>query len=222
MFYYACLTGGTSSDMAALMFAGVWFGGPRWDDADRNLENVPNEVLIAGFSDCKRWIQGNAPNIKEIESWVDEREPTVLAVSKLELEAISALESGNMVRATTALKDSERILEQSIDELPNDLMLMSLKGYQHKNRATNYRRLDMEDKVEGELIKAEEVFDQIMKNEPNEPVALAGKGEVLILRKDYDRAEGFVRRSLEVDPNLPSARRDLQIIEGLRGSLQPN
>lgn len=74
MFYEACIAGGTSPLRAKILFAGVWLGGPRWDDPDRNLDQVSDDALKAEFEACEVWIGANDPTIEEIETWMDERE----------------------------------------------------------------------------------------------------------------------------------------------------
>ncbi len=221
MFFEACLAGGTSLSKARIMFVAVWIGGPRWNDPDNDLQIVPSEVLRAGFDGCKKWIEDTDPTLEEIESWMDKREPTILAISNLESTGLSALRAGDLAAADAALQQSEELLTEALDESPNDLMLLNLKGYHHKNWAINYRELDMGDKADEELDKAEKTFQEIITSEPQDPNALNGLGSVLILRNDLGRAEEYVRKALEIEPNYPAAKHDLELIEGLRKSQPP-
>jgi len=79
MFYEACLAGGTSPSTARIMFAAVWLAGPRWNDPERNLDGVPDEVILAEFEACKKWIEKKDPTVDEIEEWMDKREEKLLA-----------------------------------------------------------------------------------------------------------------------------------------------
>jgi hypothetical protein len=79
MFYEACLAGGTSANMAGIMFAAVWLGGPRWNDPVHNLDQVDQETMLAEFKACKTWIEKENPSIAQIEAWMDKREPALLA-----------------------------------------------------------------------------------------------------------------------------------------------
>jgi len=74
MFYEACIAGGTSPLRAKILFAGVWLGGPRWDDSDRNLDQISDDALKTEFEACEVWIGANDPTIEEIEKWMDKRE----------------------------------------------------------------------------------------------------------------------------------------------------
>jgi uncharacterized protein DUF1353 len=221
MFYEACVAGKTSALKTKLMFAAVWWGGPRWDDPDSDLQIVPDDMLGVGYLGCKKWIEDNNPTLQSIESWMDNREPTILAVAELQSKFISALRTGDLAAADSALQQSDERLAEALNKLPNDLMLLNLKGYQHKNRAMNYGELKMGDKEDEELNKAERIFQVIIALEPQDPSALNGLGSVSILRNDLDRAEDYVRRALDIEPNYPAAKHDLELIERLRQSQPP-
>lgn len=221
MFYEACVAGETSLIKAKLMFAAVWLAGPRWDDPERDLEVVPDDVLAAGFVGCKNWIEDTDPTLGAIEGWMDEREPAVLAISKLESTAVSALRAGNPSSADSVMQESEAALKNALSESPEDLMLLNLKGYHHKNRAMIYTDLNMDEKAIEEFDKAEDTYKGIITREPKEPGALKGLGSVMILRNDLDRAEVYVRRALEVAPEYPGAKLDLERIETMRKSGPP-
>ena len=79
MFYEACLAGGTSESKAEIMFAAVWLAGPRWDDPMRNLDHIPEDILVQEFETCKKWIEKKNPSVDEIEAWMNKRELVLLA-----------------------------------------------------------------------------------------------------------------------------------------------
>ncbi|WP_108652668.1 DUF1353 domain-containing protein [Dongshaea marina] len=82
MFYEALIAGGTSVSQAKLMFAAVWLGGPRWNDAGNSLDGVSDEALRAEFKVCKEWIQAKDPDRQKIEQWMERREPQLRALSQ--------------------------------------------------------------------------------------------------------------------------------------------
>ncbi len=221
MFYEACVTGNTNASKAKLMFAAVWLAGPRWDDPDRDMQIVPNEVLRAGFDDCKAWIEEDNPTREQIESWMDNREPTVLAVSKLQSETLKAFSTRDLAKVDRTLEQSEELIAEGLEKAPRDLMLLNLKGYHHKNLAIKYRDAEMGDKKDEQLKAAEETFQEILSNEADNPSALNGLGSVFILRNDLDRAEEYVRKALETAPDYPAAKHDLELIDTLRRSQPP-
>lgn len=77
MFYEASIAGGASEEIALVMFAAVWLGGPRWNDPEHSLDEVPAERLEAEFAACKDWIGRESPTVQEVEAWMDRREPAL-------------------------------------------------------------------------------------------------------------------------------------------------
>ena len=216
MFYEGILAGGTSPSLALTMYFGVWIGGPRWDDPDRDLQNVSNEMLRVAFNSGKKWIEDSNPTPEEVEAWMDKREPALIKISQLESIGLSALRDRDLSAADTALQQTEEYLKSALGKLPNDSMLLNLKGYLYKNRALKYRELDMGDKVKDELDKAEKVLQKVITIEPQDPSALNGLGSIFIIRGDLDRAEEYIDKALNVDPSYPAAKRDLRRIKHLR------
>lgn len=82
MFHEALVAGGTPPLEAKIMFAAVWLSGPRWDDPIHDLSQVPEEVLMAEFEACKRWIEENNPDAAKIEAWMEEREGSLMFGAK--------------------------------------------------------------------------------------------------------------------------------------------
>lgn len=79
MFYEALIASDTPPAKAKAMFAAVYLGGPRWDDPDRSLEDVPEEVLLQEMEWCLEWIEQKDPGIARIEEWMREREALLQA-----------------------------------------------------------------------------------------------------------------------------------------------
>lgn len=77
MFYEASIAGGASEKVALVMFAAVWLGGPRWDDPEHSLDEVPDELLEAELAACREWIGRENPTVEEVEDWMDRREPAL-------------------------------------------------------------------------------------------------------------------------------------------------
>ena len=74
MFFDALIVAGTAPQKAKIMFAAVYLGGPRWDDPERVLENVPTDDLLRELEWCAEWIAANDPSMAEIEAWMSRRE----------------------------------------------------------------------------------------------------------------------------------------------------
>jgi len=218
MFFEACVAGGTPETTANLMFAGVWLGGPRWDDPETDLGDVPDEVLRAGYDGCKEWIEENNPTPEEIESWMEAREPTVVAVSRLQTEGVAALDSGDLATAERTLEESAALLDESLSKAPDDVMLLNLKGYHHKDLAVKFREKGMEDRAQKQLEASERTFRKVVSNKHDNPSALNGLGRVMVLRDDLDQAETFMHRAVKAEPNFRPAKDELKRIENRRRS----
>lgn len=221
MFYEACLAGGTPSLLAKIMFSGVWLGGPRWDEPDRNLEDAPGELLTLGFTAVKHWIEENNPTIEEIEADFERREPLLLELHDRDMAISAALSEGDLSRAKELLGDQEKLLKRELYDSPDDLMLINFQGYWHKNSAMLYRDSGMKDDAADALRDSEEAFSTVLRAEPVEPSALNGLGRVSILRGDLDRAEEYVLKALTVAPRYQAAVNDLKSIERLREAQAP-
>jgi Protein of unknown function (DUF1353) len=79
MFYEASVAGGASENVALVMFAAVWLGGPRWDDPEHSLDEIPDARLEAEFEACKDWIGRENPTLQEVEAWMERREQALRA-----------------------------------------------------------------------------------------------------------------------------------------------
>ncbi|MEM1358205.1 MAG: DUF1353 domain-containing protein [Bacteroidota bacterium] len=82
MFHEALVADGTPALEAKVLFAAIWISGPRWDDTAHDLSQIPEEVLLAEFTHCKRWIEESNPGVAMIEEWLNQREATLLYEAK--------------------------------------------------------------------------------------------------------------------------------------------
>lgn len=221
MFYEACIAGGTSPLKAKLMFAGVWLGGPRWNDPNNPLEQASPDLLTKGYTGAKNWIVKTDPTIEEIEADIEKRANVLFILHELEIAILSALRDEDLTRANALLGEEEIVLEREFEKSPDDIMLLNFKGYWHKNRAIVYRSSASADKVEDELRDSAQAFNTVIECEPEEPGALNGLGSVSILRGDLDRAEQYIRKALSIAPTYEAAQHDLKLIEELRESQSP-
>lgn len=79
MFYDALLVGGTPPQRAKIMYAAVYLGGPRWDDPDRMLDDMPKDMMRHELEAGVHWIMAEDPDHAEIAAWFDKREPAMMA-----------------------------------------------------------------------------------------------------------------------------------------------
>ncbi len=213
MFFEACIAGKTDPLKAKLMFAGVWWGGPKWDDPASDLSAVPDDMLSVSYHGCEQWIKTHNPSLDQIESWMTERTPVIIQVAEDQSRFFQALEQGRDADATLALQRATDRVDSAIRQFPNDLMLKNLKGYNHKNHAISYRQHDQIDKSDAELQLAQQSFSDVLKVTPHDPSALNGMGSVSIMRQDFDQAERYIQQAIQIKPDYPAAIHDLELIK---------
>jgi tetratricopeptide (TPR) repeat protein len=209
MFYHACLAGGTPHVRAYIMFAAVYWFGPRWDDPEGEARQVPADLARFGFSGTKQWIEKEQPSVAEIEKDVAKRERAILKINSLQMAAIEALNRDDSRAAGAKLRQADSSIAAGLKRSPDDLMFLNLQGYQHKNWA-----MVEPHKKEEELNKAESLFKKVIAIEARDPSALNGLGSVAIGRADLDLAERFILDALAVEPDYPAALHDLALVRG--------
>jgi len=106
-------------------------------------------------------------------------------------------------------------------------MILNLAGYHKKNAymikhwaAIQARRAPQDALLE----EAEKFFYSALSIQPDDPSALNGLGSVLMLRRDLDAAEFFIRRALARSQvqhiPYPAAKHDLQMVLRLKNELR--
>ena len=216
MFFEACIVGGTDPSIAKLMYAAVFFGGPRWGDPKHELTELPAEMLVRGFSGTKEWIQEKNPSVEEIEAYFDKREPVLKRLYRLETDVNSAISRGDINEARRLIGNQEAVIKKQIEKSPNDSMLQIFNGHLYKNRAEIYRIERIEEKANEDLIRSEAIFEKVIETQPRDPSALAGLSYVSMKRGDLERAEVLAREAITVAPEYETAKKDLKRIEDLR------
>lgn len=234
MFRDACIAGGTDVRSANLLFAAVWICGPRWGDDSRSLCGVASDYQRMLFNDCKDFIEKptetgagkdiekNQRSTAEIETWMEKRQPTILAIDDLETQAMNSMEAGDLSGAVESLAAAEKTLNEATAKLPNDLMVQNLWGYHHKNLAYVYQRAEIPQQKHAELEKAEAAFQKVISVRPRDASALNGMGSVLILRGEFDAAKTFVDKALDIDPTYPAAKHDRALLDKIEQDRAPN
>ena len=214
MFYNACLAGGTDPWLAKIMFAAVWIGGPRWDDPKREeLQKLSGEALTLGFTGVREWINQNDPTIEAIEADLERREPVLIKFVNYESNISDALQAGDTRNVEALLGEEEQFLKKELAKLPRDTMLINFKGRLHKNRSKLYRKLNLENKVNIELINSEKAFKDVIKKDPKDPSALKGLGNISFLRNDLESSKEYLNKAIEIAPKYEEAIRDLNFIK---------
>lgn len=77
MFYEASIVAGTDPVKAKVMYAAVYFAGPRWGELGGATRGpggaVSEEEQRARLNELQNWIEANQPSLKQIESRVDSK-----------------------------------------------------------------------------------------------------------------------------------------------------
>lgn len=216
MFYHACRACGSGPLLAKTMFLFVWIFGPTWDDSERDLSGVSDEILNISYDSGIQYIRENEPTVEGIVSWVDSRKPILLKIDEFDKQARSATEDNNPEEVDRVSTETDLLLSRELEKTPNDLMLLNLRGFQAKSLASAYQKLGATEKESSELTRAENTFNSILKTRPNDPSANSGLSDVFIQRNELEKAEEQNRKVLKINPNHPIATRNLRQIERLR------
>lgn len=216
MFYQASLAGGTPPLLAKVMFAAVWLGGPKWDEAREDVEPAPREALTRGFSGAKHWIEENDPSLADIEADLAKRAPLARELFDIEQDIERALEREDTNRAETLLQRQRMLLDRELQRAPEDVMLQIFDGQLYNNRAVLNRRLGRSAGAADDLRRSEATFQAVIREEPDNPSALSGLARSAAIAGELDRAERLVDDALRRSPSSPAALEERQRIERLR------
>ena len=216
MFFEASVAGGTNLELAKLMYAAVLLGGPRCDDEKRDLQHLPDEVLIRGFSGTKTWIEQDNPSVEEIEAFINTREPLLVELHELEVGVTEALNRGDNARANELLRDQQVIIERELSKSPDDAMLKLFDGHMRMNRGMLYQRQEADERAEAELTMSQSIFESVNDQQGEDAAALVGLSTVSVLRGDLIRGEEFARKALTVAPELEAAQEEVRRIRELK------
>jgi Protein of unknown function (DUF1353) len=216
MFFEACLAGGVQPLLAKIMFAGVWLGGPRWDDPDNELGTVSSDALTLAYIGAKQWIEQNDPPMEQIVLDLNVREPLMVRLSRLDASVNAALRRNDAETAARLLRDEESTLDRAREQASDDLMLAGFAGFMHKNRAELYRLSGNQSRAEAELDASANAFRAVLATEPEVPTILNGMANIAVQRGDLDQGELYLRDALKISPHYEAAKKDLQRIETLR------
>jgi len=136
---------------------------------------------------------------------------------------LSALDARNLKDAKREQRDLDLKVQQGLKEKPDNAELINLAAY-HKKNAFQIKHWDAlqsrqypKDKA---LNESESLFYKSLAIEPDNPGAINGLGSVLALRGDFDAAEFFVRRAIDLAKkqgiDYRYAKEDLAMIQRLK------
>jgi len=136
-----------------------------------------------------------------------------------------------LTRGPEQAQEAQARLDTATDEAlrrwANDPQILNLAGYHKKNSYMIKYWKAIQARItpqDGLLEEAEKLFFQSLAIQPDNCSALNGLGSILMLRRELDAAEFFVRRALaksnEEGSSYPDAEQDLQTILRLKAERQ--
>jgi tetratricopeptide (TPR) repeat protein len=159
--------------------------------ADQNDPRLP--ALFARLHDASD--PSTAANLREQiwDIWFDAREP----------EVDQLMEQGETAMAAGQLRMALAMFDAVIERRPD-----FAEGW--NRRATTYYMLGAYDQSEADVAR-------VLRLEPRHFGALSGLGLIHTARERFDAAIAAYERALEVDPNLPGARINLDLLRRRQG-----
>ncbi len=118
----------------------------------------------------------------------------------------------NFESALNFTRQSLEYLDLSLSRFPNDLYLMNVKGYCFINESMALSSLGHHDQAKKSLDAADKIFQEILCIDPDEAMALHGKGNVEMRSENWQAALQYIDHALKVAPNYPAAKYDREII----------
>ena len=121
----------------------------------------------------------------------------------------------DMLRSDTAgalelAQKTQALLDHVSPLYPQDRYLRLVRGYCHKNEAMALRDLGRRREFETSLEAADQVFNNMTQENPDDAGAWNGRGSVEALRGNFKDALAHIDRALAIDPDYDAAKRDRQ------------
>ena len=88
--------------------------------------------------------------------------------------------------------------------------MLTLKN--QSQHSDDYLTIALQHHTRGELSEAKTIYDKILQNNPNDPIALHFKGVIAHQRKNNNEAEILIRKALVINPNYAEAQNNLGVV----------
>lgn len=178
----------------------------RSDELLRAVRSAPNAA-------------NDTPPVMGVESL--ELQAAFIAIAQAQREMITQLMRRNLDAARPLQKEAETKLKSALARWKFEHGILNLAGFHYKNAYLLKHWDELQagipppDKL---LRKSEDFFFKALFANPMDPSALNGIGSVLILERELDAAEFFVRRAIAaIAPQpYPEAEHDLQLILSIK------
>jgi tetratricopeptide (TPR) repeat protein len=135
-------------------------------------------------------------------------------------EVLTSLSVGNLTRAKKLQARLNSLVRAALRQDSKDRYILNLAGYNKKNEylIRHWEEVQLGRPPKDNLLnEAMEIFFMVLSIQPEDPSALNGIGSVMLLRRDLDAAEFYIRRALDraKEEHLPyeAAEHDLELVE---------
>ena len=238
MFYDGCVACGASPSQAAMWWAAVRLGGPKWTGDGRLLESSLGDVAFTALDLIKEIIaaEQDAVSPAEIDSQIGDWEQIATTVHEHESDADSSLEEGNFEAAEDSIATATEMLESARGRDPrSEPVLAAVEGYVQTRYAQRLQAKKKYEEATAVLDKAERSFQRVQQMKPTkDPSVLRGLGTVEFVRADLDqiqgnkaaglrkleKAEALMQDALRTAPKYQPARKDLRGVTTLRNRIE--
>lgn len=177
-------------DIASLADKALPLRDESWnDDLVRLLEKV---------RDLVRPTRERAP-LYSIQLEILELQERFFSLLDAEKKPEEALEVGQSILA---------MLDRVLPLYPADTILLSARGYAHRNLAVALSRLGRDDEKSSRLTAAEQVFTAFGREYPLEPAAWDGRGSIEYMRGNLEEALNYFDHALKLCPVYDDAVRN--------------
>ena len=104
-----------------------------------------------------------------------------------------------------------------LSKYPDEPYIRTLRGYCCKNEAMVLIRIGHHEEAKRSLDIADLIFQEILNEHPEDAMALHGRGNVEMLRNNWQTALQYIDRALELKPDYSAAKRDrITVLENLK------
>ncbi len=132
-------------------------------------------------------------------------------LAELQKAFFEVFRRGDLDAAEVNLNRTLELLEPVLPSHPNDWHLQNLSAYTLKNYAMLMRRRGKTSESRRYLIEAQQMFEAIREQNPDDAAAWNGLGSVTLLQGNPERALVYIDRALELNPNYGAAKDDREV-----------
>ena len=129
----------------------------------------------------------------------------------------SQFNAGSFVTALELTRNTITYIDNTLLLYPDDPYLKVVQGFCYKNEAMALRQLKHYSDAEKSLDKADQIFKALVKLNPGDFMAWHGRGNVEMLRENWQTALQDIDQAIKLHPNYQAAKRDREkVLQNLK------